>query len=138
MKTITILIVDDHHLIRESWTEVLGTDENFIITGNADNGESAVLMAGRLRPDIILLDINLGDTTGFAVLPLLHAASPGSGIIAFSMHNIAGYARRMMKDGARGYVTKSSPPAELREAILRVHAGEQYLCQEMRLFRYTS
>ncbi len=137
MKPITILIVDVHHLIRESWTEALETEQNFVVTGRAANAASAVLMAGRLRPDIILLDINLGDTTAFDVLPLLHKASPGSGIIAFSMHNIAGYARRMMRDGARGYVTKSSPPAELREAILRVHAGEKYICEEMRLFRYT-
>jgi two-component system, NarL family, invasion response regulator UvrY len=95
-------------------------------------------MAGQIKPDIILLDINIGDTTGFDLLPLLYNVSTSSRIIAFSMHDIPGYVRRMIREGAKGYVTKSSPPAELREAIFSVYAGEQYICREMSLFRYTN
>ena len=133
MKKISILIADDHQLIRDTWTVILNSDSRFTVVAVAAFGEQAVELAKNLRPDIVLMDINLGDDlNGFAATKLIRKFSPGSKIIGVSKHSMPGYAKKMLNMGAKGYVTKNSPHEEFIHAILEVHGGKTYICDEVK------
>ena len=85
------------------------------------------------RPDIVLLDINLGKESGMDAVPLIRKFSPGTRIIGASMHNQPAYTKKMLQLGARGYVTKNSPYQEIVTAMEEVMKGNIYVCEEMRI-----
>ncbi|HRE50586.1 MAG TPA: response regulator transcription factor [Flavitalea sp.] len=132
MKKTTIMIVDDHTLIRETWSLLLGRHEHLEVIAEVGNGEKAVEIARDKRPNIVLLDINMIPLNGFEVLKLLRKQSPGSKVIAVSMHSQPAYAKKMLRMGARGYVTKNSTRQEMLDAIARVLEGDIYICQEVK------
>ena len=132
MAKISIMIVDDHTLIRETWSFLLGRDENFEVIAEVGDGEQAVEIAKQKRPNIVLLDINMVPLNGFDVLKLIRKFSPGSKVIAVSMHSQPAYAKKMLRLGARGYVTKNSPRQEMIDAINDVNDGNIYICQEVK------
>ncbi len=132
MAKISIMIVDDHTLIRETWSFLLGRDENFDVIAEVGDGEQAVEIAKQKRPNIVLLDINMVPLNGFDILKLIRKFSPGSKVIAVSMHSQPAYAKKMLRLGARGYVTKNSPRQEMIDAINEVNSGEIYICQEVK------
>src|SRR6186713_3530691 len=123
MKKVSIMIVDDHTLIRETWSFLLGKNENFDVIAECGDGERAIDLARDKRPNIVLLDINMAPMSGFDVLKMIRKFSPGSKVIAVSMHSQPAYAKKMLRLGARGYVTKNSPRKEMLEAIHTVHSG---------------
>jgi DNA-binding NarL/FixJ family response regulator len=126
------MIVDDHTLIRETWSFLLGRDENFDVIAEVGDGEQAVEIAKQKRPNIVLLDINMVPLNGFDILKLIRKFSPGSKVIAVSMHSQPAYAKKMLRLGARGYVTKNSPRQEMIDAINDVNEGNIYICQEVK------
>jgi len=126
------MIVDDHTLIRETWSFLLGRDENFDVIAEVGDGEQAVEIAKQKRPNIVLLDINMVPLNGFDILKLIRKFSPGSKVIAVSMHSQPAYAKKMLRLGARGYVTKNSPRQEMIDAINDVNYGNIYICQEVK------
>ena len=132
MAKISIMIVDDHTLIRETWSFLLGRDENFDVIAEVGDGEQAVEIAKQKRPNIVLLDINMVPLNGFDILKLIRKFSPGSKVIAVSMHSQPAYAKKMLRLGARGYVTKNSPRQEMIDAINDVNEGNIYVCQEVK------
>lgn len=132
MSKITILLVDDHKLIRESWNIVLSGDERFCVVGETHDVAEAARMASTLHPNIILMDINMNPVNGFEATSLLLKQSPLSQVIGISMHAMPAYARRMFQMGARGYVTKNSSKDELFKAIEEVMAGNKYICEEIK------
>ena len=132
MAKISIMIVDDHTLIRETWSFLLGRDENFEVIAEVGDGEQAVEIAKQKRPNIVLLDINMVPLNGFDILKLIRKFSPGSKVIAVSMHSQPAYAKKMLRLGARGYVTKNSPRQEMIDAINDVNEGNIYICQEVK------
>ncbi len=132
MAKITVLIVDDHTLIRETWSFLLGRNDNFEVIAEVGDGQRAVDIARDKRPNIILLDINMTPLNGFDVLKLIRKQSPGSKVIAVSMHSQPAYAKKMLRLGAKGYVTKNSPRQEMLDAIMEVHQGNAYICQEVK------
>lgn len=132
MAKISIMIVDDHTLIRETWSFLLGRDENFDVIAEVGDGEQAVEIAKQKRPNIVLLDINMVPLNGFDILKLIRKFSPGSKVIAVSMHSQPAYAKKMLRLGARGYVTKNSPRQEMIDAINDVNVGNIYICQEVK------
>ena len=132
MAKISIMIVDDHTLIRETWSFLLGRDENFDVIAEVGDGEQAVEIAKQKRPNIVLLDINMVPLNGFDILKLIRKFSPGSKVIAVSMHSQPAYAKKMLRLGARGYVTKNSPRQEMIDAINDVNYGNIYICQEVK------
>jgi len=132
MSPITILLVDDHRLIRETWLEVLNSDDRFQVTGSASTCWEGIERAATLQPAIVLMDINLSDGNGFDATKAILVHSPGSKVIGVSMHAMPTYAKKMLKLGARGYVTKNSGREELVLAILKVHTGEIYICNEIK------
>jgi len=132
MKKVSIMIVDDHTLIRETWSFLLGKNENFEVVAECGNGERAIELARDKRPDIVLLDINMAPMSGFDVLKMIRKYSPGSKIIGVSMHSQPAYAKKMLRLGAKGYVTKNSPRSEMMEAINEVSKNNIYVCQEVK------
>jgi DNA-binding NarL/FixJ family response regulator len=132
MEKITILLVDDHRLIRDSWSHILNREPRLQVVGAASNGDEAIEMAKTKRPRIILMDINMTPVNGFDATKTIRKQSPGSRIIGVSMHAIPVYAKKMLQAGAMGYVTKNSSREELISAILEVDAGRKYICDEVK------
>ena len=132
MKKVSIMIVDDHTLIRETWSFLLGKNENFDVVAECGDGERAIELARDKRPDVVLLDINMAPMSGFDVLKMIRKYSPGSKIIGVSMHSQPAYAKKMLRLGAKGYVTKNSPRQEMLEAIAEVSNNRVFICQEVK------
>jgi two-component system invasion response regulator UvrY len=132
MKKVSIMIVDEHTLIRETWSFLLGKNENFDVVAECGDGERAIELARDKRPDVVLLDINMAPMSGFDVLKMIRKYSPGSKIIGVSMHSQPAYAKKMLRLGAKGYVTKNSPRQEMLEAISEVSKNQVYVCQEVK------
>lgn len=132
MEKITILLVDDHKLIRESWSFILNSDPRFLVIGETSDTDVAVDIAKEKRPQIILMDINMSPVNGFEATKLVRKYSPGSKVIGISMHSMPAYARRMIQIGAMGYVTKNSSKDELLTAIAEVNEGKKYVCDEVK------
>jgi len=130
-KQIRIVLVDDHDAVRESWKFFLEKDERFIVIGQCKNGREAIEQAQILMPDIMLMDVNMSVVNGFEATRKITEITPSVKIIGLSVNNHPGYAAKMLELGARGFVTKSSPFSELKAAILKVHAGGDYVCDEI-------
>jgi DNA-binding NarL/FixJ family response regulator len=132
MQKITILLVDDHKLIRDSWSFILNSDPRFLVVGETSSGSEAVEIAREKKPKIILMDVNMTPVNGFDATKQIHKTSPDSKIIAVSMHTMPAYAKRMLQLGAMGYVTKNSSKEEMITAIVEVNSGRKYICQEVK------
>jgi len=132
MEKITILLVDDHKLIRDSWSFILNSDPRFIVIGETSSGAEAIEIAQEKRPRIILMDVNMTPVNGFDATKEISKVSPESKIIAVSMHTMPAYAKRMMQLGAMGYVTKNSSKEEMITAIVEVNNGRKYICNEVK------
>ncbi len=132
MKKITIAIVDDHILMRELWTTMFADETEMEVTGESGNLIEAIEMIKLKKPNIVLLDINLGQESGFDGVVKIIQISPRTRIIAISMHNQAIYAKKMLQLGAKAYVTKNSSRDELFKAIKEVMKGKVYVCAEIR------
>lgn len=132
MSKITILLVDDHRLIRDSWSFILNSDPRFEVVAETSSGEDAIELAKSKKPDIVLMDVNMTPVNGFDATKQIRKFSPGSKVIGVSMHSMPAYAKRMLQLGAMGYVTKNSPKDEMITAILEVHDGRKYICDEVK------
>jgi len=132
MQKITILLVDDHKLIRDSWAFILNSDSRFLVVGETSSGEKAIEIASEKKPKIILMDVNMSPVNGFDATKQIHKTSPDSKVIAVSMHTMPAYAKRMMQLGAMGYVTKNSSKEEMITAIVEVSNGKKYICNEVK------
>jgi two-component system invasion response regulator UvrY len=129
---IRIALADDHHQVRETWDFILSTNDNFTVVAKCCNGEEAVLAAGLHKPDVFLMDINMEPMNGIEATEAITRLHPGIKIIGMSIHLEAVYVRRMLQAGAAAYVTKNSSYEEVFEAIIKVNAGETYLCNEVK------
>lgn len=130
MKDITILIADDHNLVREAWRVVLNSEQKFRVIAEAGNAAQAIDLSKELRPNVVIMDINLPGLSGIDATPIIRKYSPGSKILAVSSHTQPAYVKRIMQKGALGYITKNSPKREMFEAITEVYSGNRYLCSE--------
>jgi len=131
-KKITILIVDDHKLIRDTWSFILNSDPRFQVIAETDSGEKAIELAKTNQPDIILMDINMSPMNGFEATKEIRKLSTDSKIIGVSMHSQPAYAKKMLQMGAVGYITKNSSKEEMINAINEVAQGNKYICQEVK------
>ena len=131
MKKTTILIVDDHQLLRQTWNFIL-SNLGYEVTGECDNAEQAIRLAASLPPDIIILDINLPGMNGIEAVSHILKSSPRSKVLVVSMHNQPAYARRVIKDGAMGYVCKNSSSEEMFHALQEINVGRKYICKEIK------
>lgn len=131
-KKITIIIFDDHNLVAEMWSELINSDERFQVVGICNDTTDASIEAVKTkRPDVVIMDINIQPISGIDATKLVKKVSPGSKIIGVSMHNQPSFAKRMLKNGALGYVTKSSQKSEMFAAIQSVTEGKIFICKEI-------
>lgn len=123
---IRLLLVDDHQLVRDGLRARLGEIDDFEIVGEAANGREALAAAESLRPDLALVDVGLPDINGIELAGALGRGSPAPRVLILSMHDSPGYVQSAMRAGARGYVLKDAPSAEIIAAIRAVAAGGVY------------
>jgi DNA-binding NarL/FixJ family response regulator len=129
---ISILIADDHKLIRETWTFILNRDSRFKVIGSCANSEEAVKMSKQKHPNVVLMDINMVPFSGIEATRQIREVSPQSRVIGVTMHSQPAYAKKMFQIGASGYVTKNSSREEMVKAILEVSQGNKYVCDEIK------
>lgn len=129
---IRIMLVDDHQLVRESWRILLENNPRFHVVADCDGGETALQLIPELKPEILLLDINMAPMNGFTLARNAMQQLPTVKIIGLSVHNQPKYAHRMLELGARGFLTKTSPLEEINHGILEVYRGEVYICDEVK------
>jgi DNA-binding NarL/FixJ family response regulator len=132
MEKITIIIADDHTLIRQTWSFILNADPRFKVVAEVGSGEEAIELARQIRPNIIVMDINLPGINGIEATPLVRKYSPGTKVLGVSMHTQPAYARKMLKQGAMGYLTKNSSREELFKAIMEIQSNRKYVCDEIK------
>lgn len=130
----TVLIIDDHQLIRDMWTRVLedsGQVQVLKIPGRLTQ-TLALEMIQEKKPTVVLLDVYMTPLTGFELMPIIKEHSPETRIIGFSVHANAAYAKQLLQLGANGYVTKSAEVTEVLTAISEVVNGNIFLNSEIR------
>ncbi len=122
-----ILIVEDHPTMREGLVRVIERENDLQVAGEADSASRALQCLAAAEPDLVLLDISLGDDNGIELIKDIKLRHPQLPVLVHSMHEDSVYAGRALRAGAKGYVTKSEPPANLLKAIREVLRGEIYL-----------
>lgn len=131
-KKISIIIFDDHNLVAEMWSELINSDPRFQVVGICnDTSDLSMEKVKEKRPDVVIMDINIPPLSGIDATKLVKKISPGTKVIGVSMHNQPSFAKRMLKNGALGYVTKSSNKNEMFEALVSVTTNKVYVCKEI-------
>lgn len=124
---ITLLIVDDHQLVRAGLRRLLEAEEDFKVEDEAGNAYDAVRLSRLHKPDVVLLDIVMPGDSGLDAIPEIVAASPDSRILALSMQDDPTYVRQAFATGASGYVLKEAADDELLLAVREVAAGRHHV-----------
>lgn len=123
---IRVLLADDHSVVREGLRHVLAGDPELAVVGEAGTGPEAMAMAAAERPDVVLLDLTMPGAGGLEVLRHVRATLPEIRVLILSVHDDQEYVLESVRAGAHGYLRKDSSPAEIRQAIRAVHAGDAY------------
>jgi two-component system, NarL family, invasion response regulator UvrY len=123
----TVLIVDDHRLIRATLRKVLDAADGIEVIGDAATGEDAIAAVRARAPDVVLMDVQMPGIGGIEATRKLLAIAPDARIIAVSAHSDDPFPAKLLEAGAAGYLTKDCEPEEVIDAIRRVASGETYL-----------
>lgn len=124
---INVVLVEDHHLVREGLRLVLGAADGIAVVGDASTPEDAFAVLGSVNAHVVLLDLGLGDVVGFEVLRSIRARFPGVRVLVLTMHRDPETVRMALAAGAAGFVVKGAHGGELIDAIRAVDRGERYL-----------
>ena len=124
---ISVLLVDDHALVRRGFRRILEDEEDIVVKGEASDGDEAVRMAHHLKPDVIVMDCALPGSNGLVATRKILEHSPKALVLMLSMHSEDTWVRQSLEAGARGYMLKNALDQELVDAIRRVFAGEEVL-----------
>ena len=124
--SIRIAVIDDHAIVREGIRRVLEGDPGVIVVAEGKDGDEALLVVERERPDVLVLDVSMPGTTWLDVIRELHRQARRTRVLVLSMYDEPEYVIESVRAGARGYILKDSAPAELRRAVRAVHRGESY------------
>lgn len=128
---VRIIIVDDHFHVREAWSWVLNQAPGINVIAQCANGQEGIEAAKRLRPDVMLMDINMAPVNGIEATRCIRQFDTEVKIIGVSVQAERSYVNEMLRNGANGYVTKNSSSTEMIAAIDEVLAGKTYLCEEI-------
>ena len=124
---ISVLLVDDHALVRRGFRRMLEDEEDILVKGEASDGEEAVRLARQLQPNVIVMDCALPGISGLVATRKILEHDPKAAVLMLSMHSEDTWVRQSLEAGARGYMLKNAVDLELVTAIRRVAAGEEVL-----------
>ena len=124
---IRLLLVDDHEVVRSGLRMLLASENDFEIVAEAGSGEEAIAAVRQHQPTVVLMDIGLPDMSGIEATKAIKAQTPGTAVVALTIHEDEEYFFRMLEAGASGYVPKRAAPDELITAIRVASEGEVYL-----------
>ena len=124
---ITVLLVDDHALVRRGFRRLLEDDTDIQVVGEGSNGDEALRLTTELKPHVIVMDAAMPGTGGLEATRNILAKHPKAAIIMLSMHSEETLVRQALNAGARGYVLKNALELDLAAAVKRVAAGEQVI-----------
>ncbi len=130
-KKITVLLVDDHKLVRMGFRRIIEDEPELEVVGEASDAEEAVRLALQLKPRVVVMDCALPGGSGIAATKKILESLPGMAVLMLSMHSEDTLVRQAMAAGARGYILKSAIDLELPAAIRRVAAGERVLAPQL-------
>ena len=125
--TVTVLLADDHPIVRQGLRHLLEAEPDVMVVGEANNGLQAVQLTEKFKPNVLILDIMMPDLNGLEVLRQVKERVPGTNCIVLSMQSADVYVVEALKAGAIGYVLKETGPSELVNAVQQVIRGERYL-----------
>jgi DNA-binding NarL/FixJ family response regulator len=126
MSVTTVLLVDDHRLVRSGIRSLLEGSAEVRVVGEAANGREALDLCARLQPQVVLTDVEMRELNGIETVRQLHSAQPDLKVIMLSMYGDPQYVLEALRAGARGYVLKDAAFAELLTAIKTVASGRRY------------
>jgi two-component system, NarL family, response regulator NreC len=126
MRRIRVVLADDHRVVREGLRLLLSAQSDMEVVGEADNGEAAMLIAQRERPDVVVMDISMSGINGLTATERLTELCPGTAVLTLTRHGEEGYIHALLRAGAKGYVLKQSTSDELLSAIRALAAGRTY------------
>jgi DNA-binding NarL/FixJ family response regulator len=124
---ITVLLVDDHTLVRRGFQRMLEDESDIQVVGEASDGPEAVEAAGVLNPGVVVMDFALPSMNGAVATRRIHELNPGIAVLILSMHAEPSYVRTCLEAGACGYLLKNAMDLELVSAVRKVAAGERVL-----------
>jgi DNA-binding NarL/FixJ family response regulator len=126
-----VFLVDDHPLVREWLTQLVEREEDLAVCGEADDAPEALEKIIKIQPDIVIADISLKTTQGMTLIKDLQVQCPKLPILVLSMHDESLYAERVLRAGARGFITKQEATKKILHAIRHILSGQIYVSDTM-------
>jgi DNA-binding NarL/FixJ family response regulator len=126
-----VFLVDDHPLIRERLTQLIERESDLTVCGEAESAPKALRALDTVRPDLVVVDISLKDSSGLELIKDIKAIHPEIPVLVLSMHDESLYAERVLRAGAKGYITKQEATTKVLAAIRRILSGEVYMSEDM-------
>jgi DNA-binding NarL/FixJ family response regulator len=124
---ITVLLVDDHSLVRRGFRRILEDDPSILVVGEASDGAEAVRLAGEVKPRVVVMDWAMPGMNGLIAMRQILRTAPDVAVLMLSMHSEDALVRQALDAGARGYILKNALDLDLAAAVKRVAAGERVL-----------
>jgi DNA-binding NarL/FixJ family response regulator len=127
MVKVRVMLADDHRMMREGLRVFVGRQADMEVVAEADNGKTAVALAQKCQPDVLVMDVSMPEMNGLRATEILHESHPNIKVLPVTRHIDGGYLQQLLRAGARGYVLKQSGSEELLRAIRAVADGHNYL-----------
>lgn len=128
---ISVYLADDHSIVREGIRALVASAPDMEVVGEASDGDEALRQLPKCQPGVFLMDMSMPGCSGLELIERVRRRAPETQILVLSMHREDLYATRTIRAGARGFITKTRPPAELLEALRKVARGQMYITREL-------
>jgi DNA-binding NarL/FixJ family response regulator len=130
-KKATIIIVDDHPIVRQGLADLINQEPDLAVVGQAEDAPEAMQTIRKIKPDIVIIDVSLKETSGIELIKDVKALDPNIPVLILSMHDESLYAERALRAGAKGYIMKQEATEKIVNAIRAVLKGQLYLSDKM-------
>jgi len=127
MVKVRVILADDHQMMREGLRVFVSRQPDMEVVAEADNGKTAVALAQKCQPDVVVMDVSMPEMNGLRATEILHESHPSIKVLSVTRHTDGGYLQQLLRAGACGYILKQSGSEELVRAIRAVAGGHRYL-----------